>query len=243
LRAGGALLDVVLPPTCPACGGLVDAQGQFCAPCFRTAQPIVPPCCLRCGLGFESEGLAGRSFVCTGCEEAPPVWREGRAAFVYDEFSRALVLPLKYGDRTENAAILARHMGRAGASLLAACDLLVPVPLHRRRLFTRRYNQAALLAQALGRRSDRPVLVDGLVRIRRTPPLAGQSAQERRRTVEEAIRVRPSRKAKLDGRHVLLVDDVLTTGATAGACAQALLDAGAAAVDVLAAARTARDAR
>ena len=132
-------------------------------------------------------------------------------------------------------------MARAGRGLLDGCDLLVPVPLHRRRLFSRRYNQAALLAQAVGRMAGRPVLVDALARVRQTAPLVGQSPSERRRSVADAIRARPNRLAALAGRHVVLVDDVLTTGATAGACATALLDAGAASVDVLAAARTARD--
>ncbi len=241
MLAGRQVLDLVLPPHCPACDTIVDTPGQFCVPCFRRAALIVPPCCVRCGIGFSSLEAGGLSHTCAGCLLEPPPWRSGRAAFTYDEFSRRLVLPLKYGDRTENAVVLARHMARAGRGLLDGCDLLVPVPLHRRRLFSRRYNQAALLAQAVGRMSGRPVLVDALARVRQTAPLVGQSPSERRRSVADAIRVRPNRLAALAGRHVVLVDDVLTTGATAGACATALLEAGAASVDVLAAARTARD--
>ncbi len=240
-RVGRGLLDLVLPPHCPACDGFVDTPGQFCGACFRRAALIVPPCCERCGIGFPSGAAAGLSLACPACLAEPPPWRSGRAAFVYDEFSRRLVLPLKYADRTENAAVLGRHMARAGRTLLEACDLLVPVPLHRRRLFSRRYNQAALLAYAVGRLAGRPVLVDALVRVRQTSPLVGQSAVERRRAVAQAITARPSRATSLVGRHVVLVDDVLTTGATAGVCAEALLAAGATSVDVLAAARTERE--
>lgn len=239
--AGRSVLDLVLPPHCPACDTIVDAPGRFCTACFRRAALIVPPCCTRCGIGFTSTAAGGLSQTCPACIADPPAWRSGRAAFVYDEFSRRLVLPLKYGDRTENAAVLAGHMARAGRSLLGSGDLLVPVPVHRRRLFSRRYNQAALLAYAIGRLCDRPVLVDALARITHTPPLFGQSPSERRQVVANAIQVRPHRTDALLGRHVVLIDDVLTTGATAGACAQAMLRAGAASVDVLAAARTVRE--
>ena len=124
-------------------------------------------------------------------------------------------------------------------SLEITASLLVPVPLHRRRLFSRRYNQAALLAQTLGRLSGKRVMVDALARVRQTSPLAGQSPTERRQAVADAIRARPHRVRALSGRRVVLVDDVLTTGATAGVCTEALLAAGAASVDVLAAARAA----
>lgn len=241
LGIGGRLLDLLLPPHCPTCDRVVDQPGRFCAACFRQASLIVAPCCVRCGVGFDSQEAAGLSRSCVGCLDQPPPWRFGRAAFAYDEFSRRLVLPLKYGDRTENAAFLGAHMIRAGRTLLEDCDLLVPVPLHRRRLFSRRYNQAALLAQAVGRHAGRPVMVDALARVRQTAPLVGQSPAARRAAVASAIEARPNRLAALQGRRVVLVDDVLTTGATAAACTEALLAAGTASVDVLAAARTSRD--
>lgn len=242
-HAGRAILDLLLPSHCPTCDTVVDAAGRFCTECFRKAALIMAPCCVRCGIAFESAGAAGLSLSCHDCLNEPPPWRHGRAAFTYDEFSRRLVLPLKYNDRTENAAVLATHMLRAGRSLLDACDLLVPVPLHRRRLFSRRYNQAALLAKAIGRLADRAVLVDALVRLRPTAPLVGQTPAERRLAVADAIGPKFNRVKYFRGRHVLLVDDVLTTGATASACTNALLAAGAASVDVLAAARTVRDLR
>jgi predicted amidophosphoribosyltransferase len=150
-----------------------------------------------------------------------------------------LILPFKHADRPELAARLAPFLLRAGAVLLDRTELLVPVPLHRRRLFARRYNQAAVLALALGRRARRPVLVDALARLRPTAPLGGKSAAERAAALEGAFAVRPRRVAALAGRCVLLIDDVLTSGATANACTLALLAAGARQVDVLAAARVA----
>ena len=153
--------------------------------------------------------------------------------------ARRLILPFKHGDRTDLARPLARFMARAGAALLEEADLLVPVPLHRTRLLARRYNQAALLAGALARLSGRKMLPDALRRVRATPMLGDLSARARAETMAGAIAVRPGRAAAIAGRRILLIDDVLTTGATSNACARALLAAGARAVDVLALARVA----
>jgi ComF family protein len=165
------------------------------------------------------------------------VFRCARAALRYDAQGRRLILPFKHADRTELAAVLAPQMARAGAALLREADLLVPVPLHRRRLFQRRYNQAALLAKAVGRIAGRPCLPDALVRRLATATLGEKSAAERATEVAGAFAVRASRAARLINRRVLLIDDVVTSGATANACAAVLLAAGAASVDVLAAAR------
>lgn len=175
--------------------------------------------------------------MCPACAEHPPLFRQARAALRYDDQGRRLILPLKHGDRIELAQILAPMMTRAGAALLERADALVPVPLHRRRLFERKYNQAAVLAYAVGRLAGRPVLPDGLVRTRRTEPLEEKSPEERVREVAGSFRVRPSRLGQIKGRTVLLVDDVMTSAATANACSDALLKAGASAVDVLVAAR------
>jgi ComF family protein len=155
----------------------------------------------------------------------------------YDAQGRRLILPFKHADRTEIASVLAPHMVRAGRALLHDADLLVPVPLHRARLFHRRYNQAALLAKAVGRLAGRPCLPDALLRSRATASLGEKSAAERAVEVAGAFAVRPSRVASLAGRRILLVDDVMTSGATANACAAVLLAAGAGSVDVLVAAR------
>lgn len=175
--------------------------------------------------------------LCPQCRAEPPPWGAARAAFLYDAHSRRTILPLKHNDRPELAQALAGLMARAGGGLLATAEVLVPVPLHLTRLRHRRYNQAALLAQALGRRADRPVLVDALARMRATRALGVLSAEARAVTVAGVFSVRPRHVVRIEGRRVLLIDDVLTSGATAGACTRALLAGGAAAVDVLVAAR------
>ena len=175
---------------------------------------------------------------CAACLRAPPAFERARAAILYHSVGRSLVLGFKMADRTYLAPSFADWMTRAGTALLADAELLAPVPLHRWRLFGRRFNQSALLAAALGRRSGLPVCQDLLLRRRATAPQARLSAAARRLNVRGAFRVRPARRAALQGKCVLLVDDVLTTGATVSACAAALLEAGAAAVDVLTLART-----
>lgn len=237
--AGLFCLDMVLPPSCAVCGTEVDRAGSLCPACFGRMHAISAPRCDACGVPLPAAAHLGREGLCARCERHPPAWARGRAAYVYDEGSRDLVLALKYADRTENAAVLARQMVRAGNDILAVADVLVPVPVHWRRLFQRRYNQAALLARAIGRESGMPVLVDALRRARATSRLAAFSAAERAREMEGAVGVTPSRALRIREQNIVLVDDILTTGATAGACTRALLDAGAASVALLAAARTA----
>ena len=214
---------------------MVDRQGAICAPCYRGLSFVGAPFCRVCGVPFPYALAEGE--ICPACAAAPPPFGRARAALRYDEGAKRLILPFKYADRTEIAAVLAPHMARAGRELLADADLLVPVPLHPRRLRARRYNQAALLAGALSRLSGRPVLVDALRRTVATPPLGELGAEAREMALRDAFLVARSRQAAVAGRHVLLVDDVMTSGATAGACATALLAGGAAGVDVLAAAR------
>ncbi len=236
-QAGRAVFDLLLPPSCPTCDAPVDAPGLMCAACFQGVTLLAEPLCRRCGAPFPHRGAGGPERLCPGCVQAPPSFGSARAALLYDAGAQRLVLPLKYADRTDLAAVLALHMARAGMELLRSAELLVPVPLHKRRLFARRYNQAALLAWAVGHRAHVPVLPDALVRLRATAPLGEMSAARRAVEVADAFAVRPARAGQIAGRRVLLIDDVMTSGATADACARALFAGGAAAVDVLAAAR------
>jgi ComF family protein len=232
-----AALDLLLPPACLTCSSPVDAPGLLCGACFGKLSTVGDPCCGCCGAAFELAWHAIEGDLCQRCIDVPPPFRRARAALVYDTASRRLVLPFKHGDRTEFVAVLARMMAQAGADLLRDVDILVPVPLHRRRLFVRRYNQAALLARELGRLTGRSVVVDGLRRRHATETLGGKSAAERREEVAGAFTVRARRVDQLEGRRILLIDDVMTSGATAAECTESLLAAGVAMVDVLVAAR------
>jgi ComF family protein len=167
----------------------------------------------------------------------PPAYGRARAVMRYDDNSRRLILAFKHADRLDMGPSLAAWSARAGAELLESADLIAPVPLHRFRLWRRRYNQAAVLAMALSNVAGRPVLIDLLRRVRSTPSQAGLSASQRRRNVQGAFAVRASRAAGLKAKRVLLIDDVMTTGATVESCARALLAAGAAQVDILTIAR------
>jgi ComF family protein len=236
-RAAGHCVDSLLPPQCPLCRGFVDRPHKLCAACFGQMTFITAPHCLRCGLAFATMGEAGPQGECLGCLRRPPHFERARAALRYDAAAQPLILPFKHADRTELAPVLAAMMARAGAPLLAEADAILPVPLHRRRLIARRYNQAALLAAYLARHASRPWLPDTLMRPRATTQLGELSAAARRQEVAGAFEIRPSRRSAIEGRRLLLIDDVMTSGATASACAAAALRAGAAAVDVLVAAR------
>jgi ComF family protein len=236
-RACGGVLDLLLPPQCLTCDAPVQTQGTFCPSCFREAGFITDPSCAGCGLPFAHAGEGGREGLCPACRDNPPPWGRARAALRYDALVRRVVLTFKYGDRTEYAAALAPMMARAGAALLREADVIVPVPLHRRRLFARRYNQAALLALALARLSGKDVAPDALRRLRATVPLGELGAAARARELAGVFDLRPGRAGRIAARRVLLVDDVLTSGATCAACTRVLLGAGAASVDVLVAAR------
>jgi len=231
------ILDTLLPPNCLACDTPVEDDGQFCLSCFRLANFISAPMCARCGVPLPHGGQAGLGGECARCEVVPPAFARARAALRYDETAQRVILPFKYADRPEMARGLARLMLRPGARLLQAAEVLVPVPLHVSRLRTRRYNQAALLAVELARLARLPCIPDALVRQRPTAPLARMGLAARQAELLDAITVRAP--AQVAGRLVLLIDDVMTSGTTADACAAALRRAGALRVDVLTAARVA----
>ncbi|HJQ59167.1 MAG TPA: ComF family protein [Vineibacter sp.] len=235
---GRATLDTLLPPLCLSCNSTTATPGALCATCWSRIAFITPPLCACCGFPFEID--AEPESLCAACSVRRPRYDRARAAFRYDENSRRLVLMFKHADRLDPAPTFVRWLAQAGADLLADADVIAPVPLHRWRLLWRRYNQSAELARGLGRLSGKPVVPDLLLRRRHTPSQADLTARERRLNVAGAFRPHPDRRAAVRERRVLLVDDVLTTGATVEACARALLRAGAASVDVLTLARVVR---
>lgn len=241
-RLPGLVLDALLPPRCLSCRVAVDRAGMLCPDCWGRITFLGAPHCAACGYPFSYD--VGPTALCGNCLRDPPAFDRARAVLRYDEHSRPLILSFKHADRTESAPAFGTWLARAGAELTANADVIAPVPLHWSRLFQRRYNQAALLAKVLGRhssvRGDMPVVPDLLLRRRRTASQGRLSRTARQRNVAGAFMVKPARKVQLAGRRVLLIDDVMTTGATVSACARSLRRAGAAAVDVLVLARVIR---
>ena len=225
MGAGGIfsrVTDAVLPPRCPGCGEVALAEHRFCPGCWSRLRFLGPPACAACDAPFPFD--RGEGALCGPCLDAPPALDGIRAAVAYGEVARTLALGLKYGGRLGHAETIARAIERR---MPEAVDLLVPVPLHRWRIWTRGYNQAALIAEALARRRGVPVAKGVLRRVRHTPPLRSMRPAERARTVRGAFALAPDAAAVLAGRTVALVDDVYTSGATANACAARLKAAGA----------------
>lgn len=239
---GGAarlLGDVLFPPRCPSCHTYVSANGNFCTECFTQLKMIDAPMCGCCGIPFVI--AAEVDTRCPTCLDAPPMFDVARAALVYDAVSAPLVAALKFNDQWANLERYVQLMQRAGQTALAGAELLVPVPLHWRRLFKRRFNQSALLAYGLAKHTTIPCVPDMLQRVLHTKPQMKLKRDERVKNVRRAFAVPEAAKAMLQDKVVILVDDVVTTGATANACAQVLKAAGAKEVRVLALARTVKE--
>ena len=230
----GRALDIALPALCPACREQVRDSG-LCASCWSKLSLIAPPYCERLGIPFAYD--PGPGVLSMQAISDPPAYHRARAAVRYDDIARALVHALKYGDRIDLAPTMGRWMARAGRELLKDADAIIPVPLHWRRLWARRFNQSALLAQALSRETGVAVADTALKRVKATAQQVGLTQSERAQNVQGAFRVPPDRKTLVAGRRVVLVDDVLTSGATSDACARALLRAGARNVDLVVFAR------
>ena len=236
--SGRFLLDALLPPRCLNCGDDVADPGALCSGCWNKLAFLHAPSCSCCGRPFEHEiGPAG---LCGSCSAARPPFRRARAALRYEEGSRDLILRFKHADRTDSAPAFARWMVRAGAELLEDCELIAPVPLHWRRLFGRRYNQAALLSNAIAKTAGKRHAPDLLQRIRPSTAQGGLGRRARLDRVAGAFEVKLSWRDQVVGCNILLIDDVYTTGATVSACAEALLDSGAREVDVLTLAQVVR---
>lgn len=234
------LTDVALPPHCLACGRRVASAGSLCASCWGSIRLIEKPYCARLGIPFAYDLGAG-ALSAEAIAEPPPFDR-CRAVAAFDEVARRLVHGLKYRDRMELAAWMGGWMARAGAEIIEDADIILPVPLHRRRLWWRRFNQSAMLAATVAGLARKPLSTTALKRTKPTPQQVGLGADERERNVRGAFRVRQEEKQQVAGRRVLLVDDVYTTGATVRAATRALMRAGATAVDVLVFARVVRGA-
>lgn len=238
-RAAGSLLrragDVLLPPLCLGCRTRVTEHGRLCGPCFAAIDFITPPMCDRLGIPLPYD--TGDRQLSAAAMAHPPVYDRARAVAQYSGVMRDLIHDLKYGDRHEGLPLYGCWLAAAGSELIGECDLIVPVPLAHMRLWSRRYNQAALLAQAVAEASGKPTDLMTLTRTRATESQVGLSHDQRRRNVAGAFRVPPAAASHVRGNRILLIDDVVTTGATVEASARALRRAGAIRVDVLSLAR------
>lgn len=232
-------VDLLLPPRCIATGEIVDAPGVISPAYWAQLTFIEAPFCSTCGLPFSFEAPIGT--ICASCIELEPVFDQARSAVLYNDASRKLVIDFKYGDKMHFAATFVPWLLRAGAPLLQESDYIIPVPLHARRLWQRRFNQSAVLAQALARRSGKTCLPDGLIRLRHTVPQKGLSRGRRADNVKNAFAVNGRYMNILKGKSALLIDDVFTSGATLNECARTLKKYGAEKVFILTIARVVKD--
>jgi ComF family protein len=231
------LADMIWPPRSLLSDARLASQGTIEADLWQALDFLFGPVCVRCGVPLPDATTP--EVVCPACLAQPPVWRQARAALVYDDLSRPLVLAMKHGARKDGVSVFANWMVEAAPYAFEA-DLIMPVPLHWTRLWSRGYNQAGWLAQSIAQRVAGVYAPELLIRKRRTPTQHGKSASGRARNVAGAFEVPPAKAPDLEGRHVLLVDDVFTTGATIEACTKVLLRAGAGKVDAVALARVVR---
>ena len=240
-RLAGAAVDLIYPPACLACRKATAQSNALCGACWGGIRFIERPFCERTGTPFPLD-LGAEGLVSPDVIADPPVYARARAVARFEDGPvRRLAHQLKYGDRLDLAGPMGAWMARAGDDLLGEADLLIPVPLHRSRLIARRFNQSALLARAISGRSGVPVDADTLHRRKATSPQVGLTRSQRAANVQGAFHVAPECALAVEGRAVVLVDDVLTSGATINAAARALLRAGARRVDVLVFARVVVD--
>lgn len=235
------LLHAVFPPECLCCSARVDQDFAICSACWPDTPFIFGAACDLCGVGLPGQTAGGQRLICEDCHGVARPWGRGRAVLHYADHGRKLVLGLKHADRADVARAAGPWLARAGADLLDDDPVILPIPLHWRRLVKRRFNQAALLAKALAKVSGRDWLPDALIRRRFTATQDGRDRDERFANLDGAILAHPARARPIAGRRVLLIDDVMTSGATFSAATQACFAAGASQVDVMALARVARE--
>jgi ComF family protein len=234
-RLFAGALDLALPPSCPGCRRPMGDDRGLCVDCWSQLQSIEEPWCERLGTPLAYD--LGPGTLSAAAIADPPAFDRARSAVIYGGIAPDLVHAFKYADRTELAALFAAQMLRAGRELLVGCDAVVPIPLHRWRLFSRRFNQAALLARAIGRLSGAPVVPSLLERVRATRQQVGLSREARALNMRGVFQVPRRKRVILSGLNIVLVDDVFTTGATLEAAARVLKRSGARRVDVLTFAR------
>lgn len=225
------VLDFALPPRCPACGVIVDDLGLLCGDCWSSVDFIGEPLCALCGV--EIPAFAGEGAQCGACLATPPPFDRARAVMRYGETGRTIAHRLKYGRRVSLADVMAGHMARLLPDCAVENMILVPVPLHRWRIWSRGFNQAALIARKIGKRTGLSVEVDLIRRIKSTPPLHALRRSERTKIVQGAFALAPGANAKMPGKTIILVDDIWTTGATASACARLLRKGGAGQIHII----------
>ncbi len=235
------ILNFLLPPRCICCGKILADDNGLCPECFKKITFIGAPYCRHCGRPFSERSASNGDMLCASCvKEKKSLFRMERSALKYNATSKKMILAFKFMDKTENAQIFAKWLKIAGEDIFnAGVDVLMPVPLHYRRLVKRRYNQSALLVLALSRSTNIPAEISSLVKIKATKPQSALSERARRKNIRDAFKVKCPEQ--IQGKRIALIDDVLTTGSTVRECAKILLAAGATSVDVLTVTRVYKD--
>jgi ComF family protein len=241
-HALGGFVDLILPPRCPLCGEMVLEQGGFCGDCWPRLRFISAPQCGSCGrpLGADRTHLEQDQLICGPCLAEPPPHDGIRAVAIYDDLSRRIALRLKHAGRIGLAKLIAAQLLRQMPDLEEDW-LLVPVPLHRWRLWRRGFNQSQLIASQLAHMHGTAISADALLRTKATPPLKNMTLRQRKEAVKNVFAVNPKKAGQLSGRKIMLVDDVYTSGATSHACVKVLKKAGASRVEIMCWARVLRD--
>ena len=232
-------INLVLPPRCAATGEIVDRPGMLSPSFWKDLSFIDDPMCVTCGMPFSIEAPKGT--LCAACLSDPPIFDQARSTVIYNDPSRQLILGFKYGDRLQTVHTFIPWLLRAGSEMIDTCDVIIPVPLHKKRLWDRRFNQSAVIASALAAASKKNISTDALVRLRATIQQKGLSRAERKKNVEGAFAVPAIRRERLKKKNVLLIDDVYTSGATINECCRILKKSGADKVFVLTVARVTRE--
>lgn len=236
-----AALHLIYPPQCLSCGALVTTDFGLCGSCWRETPFITGLVCDQCGTPLPGQDT-GKAEHCDDCLAIARPWSQGRAALLYKDNARSLVLAFKHGDRMDLARPAAQWMLRVAKPILEPGMLVAPIPLHWLRLLKRRYNQSALLSKSIAKAAALDHCPDLLQRRRPTGTQEGRGRDDRFANLQNAITLHPRHAGRVEGRHVLLVDDVMTSGATFAAAAEACVAGGAKAVSVVALARVAKDA-